>query len=107
RGLAAVTAGLALVALLPPAFTGHSAGAGDHQLAVTSLALHILAASLWVGGLAGLLLVRRHRRFAETASRYSRLALACFVATAVSGTANAAVRLGSWPALGTSRYGLL
>ncbi|WP_433729504.1 cytochrome c oxidase assembly protein [Actinoplanes sp. CA-051413] len=107
RGLAAVTAGLALVALLPPAFTGHSAGAGDHQLAVTSLALHILAASLWVGGLAGLLLVRRHRRFAETASRYSRLALACFVATAVSGAANAAVRLGSWPALGTSRYGLL
>lgn len=107
RGLAAVTAGLALVALLPPAFTGHSAGAGDHQLAVTSLALHLLAASLWVGGLAGLLLVRRHRRFAETASRYSRLALACFVATAVSGAANAAVRLGSWPALGTSRYGLL
>ncbi|GAA3935041.1 copper resistance protein D [Amorphoplanes auranticolor] len=107
RGLAAVTAGLAMAALLPPAFTGHSAGAGDHQLAVTSLALHILAASLWVGGLAGLLLVRRHRRFAETASRYSRLALACFVATAVSGGANAAVRLGGWPALGTSRYGFL
>jgi putative copper resistance protein D len=105
RGLAAVTAGLALVTLLPPAFTGHSAGAGDHQVAVTSLALHILAASLWVGGLAGLLLVRRHRRFAETATRYSRLALACFVATAVSGAANAAVRLGSWPALLQSRYG--
>jgi cytochrome c oxidase assembly factor CtaG/putative copper export protein len=107
RGPAAVTAGLAMLILLPPAFTGHAAGAGDHQVAVTSLALHILAASLWVGGLSGLLLVRRHRRFAETATRYSRLALACFVATAISGAANAAVRLGTWPALFHSRYGLL
>ncbi|MEU8238386.1 cytochrome c oxidase assembly protein [Actinoplanes missouriensis] len=107
RGLAAVTTGLAMVALLPPAFTGHAAGAGDHQIAVTSLALHVLAASLWIGGLAGLLLVRRHRRFADTAGRYSRLALACFVATGVSGVANAAVRLGGAGALEGSRYGVL
>ncbi|WP_305789864.1 cytochrome c oxidase assembly protein [Symbioplanes lichenis] len=107
RALAAVTAVVAMIALLPPAFTGHSAGAGDHQIAVTSLALHVLAASLWVGGLAGLLLVRRHRRFVDTADRYSRLALACFVATAISGTANAAVRLGTWDALLDSRYGVL
>ena len=107
RGLAAGTAGVALVALLPPAFTGHAAGAGNHQIAVTSLALHIVAASLWLGGLASLLLVRRHRRFAATAARYSRLALACFAATAVSGTVNAAVRLGDWSALTGSRYGVL
>jgi cytochrome c oxidase assembly factor CtaG/putative copper export protein len=106
RGVAAVTAGLALVALLPPGFTGHSASSGDHQIAVTSMVLHIAAAALWVGGLAGLLTVRRHRRFADTAARYSRLALACFVATAISGAASAAVRLGGWPAL-TSRYGVL
>ncbi|MFI5495944.1 cytochrome c oxidase assembly protein [Actinoplanes sp. NPDC051859] len=107
RGLAAVVAGLSLVALLPPAFTGHSAGAGDHQVAVTSLSLHILAASLWVGGLAGLLQVRRQHRFADTAQRYSRLALACFVATAISGAINAAVRLGDWSALFSSAYGML
>ncbi|GIM88425.1 cytochrome c oxidase assembly protein [Paractinoplanes toevensis] len=107
RGTAAVTAGLAMVALLPPAFTGHAAGAGNHQIAVSSLAVHVLAASLWLGGLAGLLLVRRHRRFADTADRYSRLALACFVATAVSGVVNAAVRLGAWPALWSTRYGTL
>jgi cytochrome c oxidase assembly factor CtaG/putative copper export protein len=106
RGLAAVTAGLAVVALLPPAFTGHAASAGNHQVAVTSLALHVLAAALWVGGLGGLIAVRRTRRFAETAARYSRLALACFVATAVTGAANAAVRLGEWSALGTA-YGVL
>ncbi|MDY7088655.1 MAG: cytochrome c oxidase assembly protein [Actinomycetota bacterium] len=107
RGAAAVTAGLAMVALLPPAFTGHSAGAGNHQIAVTSLALHVLAAALWVGGLAGLLLVRRHRRFADTAARYSRLALACFLATAVSGVVNAGIRVGSWDALQSSPYGQL
>lgn len=107
RGLAAVTAIVAGVALLPPAFTGHAASAGNHQIAVTSLALHVLAAALWVGGLAGLLAVRRNRRFADTAARYSRLALGCFVVTAVSGVANAGVRLGDPSALWASRYGVL
>ncbi|GAA0580268.1 cytochrome c oxidase assembly protein [Paractinoplanes ferrugineus] len=107
RGAAALTAGLASAALLPPAFTGHAAGAGNHQIAVSSLAVHVLSASLWVGGLAGLLLVRRHRRFADTAARYSRLALGCFTATAISGVVNAAVRLGTWDALWASRYGAL
>lgn len=107
RGTAAITAGLATIALLPPAFTGHAAGAGNHQIAVSSLVVHVLAASLWVGGLAGLLLVRNHRRFAETAARYSRLALACYVAAALSGTVNAAIRLGGWDALWTTRYGTL
>ena len=107
RGLAAVTAGLAAITLLPPMLTGHAAGAGNHHLAVTSLMVHVSAASLWMGGLAGLLLVRRQRRFADTAARYSRLALACFAATAISGAVNAAVRLGDWPAVWTSRYGSL
>lgn len=107
RGTAAVTALLAMITLVPQTFTGHAAGAGNHQVAVTSLALHVLAASVWMGGLAGLLLVRRHRRFADTAARYSRLALACFVATAISGVVSAAVRLGDWSALSTSRYGFL
>ena len=107
RGTAAVTAVVAMAALLPPAFTGHAAGAGNHQIAVSSLAIHILAASLWVGGLAGLLVVRRHRRFGDTAARYSRLALACFAATAISGAVSAAVRLGAWSPLWTSRYGVL
>jgi cytochrome c oxidase assembly factor CtaG/putative copper export protein len=107
RGLALLTAVVAGAALLPPAFTGHAASAGNHQIAVTSLALHVLAASLWLGGLAGLLAVRRVRRFAETASRYSRLALVCFVATGISGVANGLVRLGGLSSLGTTRYGVL
>lgn len=107
RGLAAAATILALVAVLPPAFTGHSAGAGNHQIAVTSLALHILAAAVWVGGLVALLMVRRSRLLADAAERYSRLALGCFVAVSVSGLANAAVRLGAVDQLWQSRYGWL
>ncbi|MFG1651508.1 cytochrome c oxidase assembly protein [Micromonospora sp. NPDC049275] len=107
RGIAVTVTILALVAVLPPAFTGHSAGAGNHQIAVTSLALHILAAAVWIGGLVALLIVRRSRLLAEAASRYSRLALGCFVAVTVSGLANAAVRLGSVEQLWQARYGWL
>ncbi|MDG9675814.1 cytochrome c oxidase assembly protein [Micromonospora sp. DH14] len=107
RGLAATVTILALVAVLPPAFTGHSAGAGNHQIAVTSLALHVLAAATWVGGLVALLMVRRSRLLADAAARYSRLALGCFVAVTVSGLANAAVRLGTVEQLWQSRYGWL
>ncbi|MFY1692894.1 cytochrome c oxidase assembly protein [Plantactinospora sp. WMMB782] len=107
RTTAATTAALALVGVLPPAFTGHAAGAGNHQIAVTSLALHILAATIWVGGLAALLMIRRHRLLADAAARYSRLALACCVAVAVSGLTNAWVRLGAFDQLWQSRYGWL
>jgi cytochrome c oxidase assembly factor CtaG/putative copper export protein len=107
RGLAATTTLIAIVAVVPPAFTGHAAGSGNHQVAVSSLALHVAAAALWAGGLAGLFAVRKVKALAATAARYSRLALACFVATAVSGTVNAAVRLGSWETLWGSTYGVL
>jgi cytochrome c oxidase assembly factor CtaG/putative copper export protein len=102
---AASAAVLALVAVLPPAFTGHAAGAGNHQIAVTSLALHVLAACAWVGGLAALLLVRRSKALPDAAARYSRLALSCFLAVAFSGLANAWVRLGTWDQLYRSTYG--
>ncbi|MFF0154511.1 cytochrome c oxidase assembly protein [Micromonospora sp. NPDC005203] len=107
RGLAATVTILALVAVLPPAFTGHSAGAGNHQVAVTSLALHVLAAAVWIGGLVALLMVRRSRLLPDAVARYSRLALGCFVAVSVSGLANAAVRLGAVDHLWQSRYGWL
>ncbi|MDR7276481.1 cytochrome c oxidase assembly protein [Catenuloplanes atrovinosus] len=94
RYTAAWAAGVAMVAVLPPAFTGHAAGAGNHQLAVTSLAMHVLGAALWAGGLIALLTVRRNRALPAALARYSHLALICFVAVAVSGVINGAVRLG-------------
>ena len=107
RGSVALATALAAVAVVPPAFTGHAAGAGNHQIAVSSLTLHILGTVFWVGGLAALLMIRRARGLADAAGRYSRLALACFVAVTVSGVANAAVRLGTLAQLWQSRYGWL
>ncbi|MFI5843144.1 cytochrome c oxidase assembly protein [Catenuloplanes sp. NPDC051500] len=94
RSTAAWAAGLALAGVLPPAFTGHAAGAGNHQIAVTSLAMHVLAASLWTGGLIALLTLHRAKALPDVAGRYSRLALVCFGAVAASGVINGVVRLG-------------
>ncbi|MDP9793675.1 putative copper resistance protein D [Catenuloplanes nepalensis] len=94
RYTAAWAAVIAVVAVLPPAFTGHAAGAGNHQIATTSLAMHVLGAVLWAGGLIALLTIRRARVLPEAVARYSTLALGCFVAVAVSGVINGAVRLG-------------
>jgi cytochrome c oxidase assembly factor CtaG len=114
RGAAAAIAMLAVISALPPAFTGHAAGAGNHQLAVTSLVIHVAAAVLWAGGLMALvvtharsLFAAESRRFAEVAGRFSRLALGCFVAVTITGVINAAVRLDSPAQLTRSGYGVL
>ncbi|NAZ86618.1 cytochrome c oxidase assembly protein, partial [Kineococcus indalonis] len=115
---AAWSAVLALVALLPLSLSGHASGSASHQTAVTSLALHLVGVTVWVGGLAAVLLVAplTGRRAAASggraadlgalAARYSTLALWCFAAVALSGVVNASVRLGGWSALGTA-YGAL
>ena len=97
----------ALAALLPPLFTGHAANAGNHALAVYSLAAHVLGVSLWVGGLVALVTVAPDvpGNLARVVERYSGLALAAFVVVGVSGAVNAWVRLGGVH-LG-SRYGTL
>lgn len=107
RGTAAAAAILAVIATLPPALTGHAAGAGNHQIAVSSLTMHVGAATLWTGGLVAMLMLRRSATMPDAAARYSRLALGCFIAVAVSGVANAWVRLGHWSELWHSTYGAL
>jgi cytochrome c oxidase assembly factor CtaG/putative copper export protein len=97
------------VALLPVPLTGHAAGAADHDVATSSLVAHVVAGSLWVGGLLALVLyVRRSRAALEVAvPRFSALALWCYVAIGFSGLLNAWVRLGGVDDLWGSRYGLL
>jgi len=101
---------VAVAALLPILFAGHSAISSDHDLATSSLVVHVVGASVWVGGLVGVLLLlgRRPTVIAEVLPRYSTLALVCFAAVAVSGLLNAWVRasgeLGLWA---TSGYGAL
>jgi cytochrome c oxidase assembly factor CtaG/putative copper export protein len=100
---------VALVALLPPPLTGHSSASPNHELAISALAMHILALSPWVGGL--LLLVWHAARDGDhlgvAASRFSRMALWCFIAVGASGTVNVVSRLPDPTLLYTTDYGRL
>ncbi len=84
-----VSAGAALV--VPAVLTGHSAAADHHVLAVTNLALHVVAATVWVGGLVALVVHGcRTADLATASARFSRLALIC------SGTVGASGLLAAW-----------
>lgn len=107
--LAAVwTAVLVLVALWQSAQTGHASGAASHDLATSSMFLHLVGAALWVGTLLALspLAHRLGADLAPAVARFSVIAGWCLVAVAVSGTVNSVIRIGSWSDLGT-RYGIL
>lgn len=99
---------LAIVAVLPLALSGHAAGSASHETAVTSLALHLVAALVWVGGLLALVVLKPVLGAAlpVSVSRFSTLAAWCFAAVALSGVLNAWVRLGSLGDLATA-YGVL
>ncbi|MET0467508.1 MAG: cytochrome c oxidase assembly protein [Aeromicrobium sp.] len=105
----AVLLGVSLATLGPIALTGHSASSGSHSLATTSLFLHILGATVWVGGLAALtwVAVRGSKRLEPALARYSTLAVWAFVIVGVSGAVNAAVRLRSVGDVFDNAYGLL
>ncbi|GAA1873032.1 CopD family protein [Pseudonocardia ailaonensis] len=99
----------ALLGALTPAVTGHTGSSPDHQLAVVTVALHVGASALWVGGLGVLLvLIAPQRALLDRAlPRFSRIATVCVFGTALTGVANAALRLPTLPALVTSGYGVL
>jgi putative copper resistance protein D len=99
----------ALLGVLTPAVTGHAGSAESHQLAVITAALHAGAAALWVGGLAGMLvLVAGHRGLLDaTIGRFSQLATVCVVTVAITGVLAAQVRLPGWGALLGTGYGQL
>ena len=97
-----------LVTLVPLGLTGHSSAGGSHDLATNSLLIHLVAASLWAGGLLALLAhaLRRADHTDLAARRFSAIALCCWVAMGISGVVNALVRV--LPAdLLTTAYGRL
>ncbi|QOV33419.1 bifunctional copper resistance protein CopD/cytochrome c oxidase assembly protein [Streptomyces ferrugineus] len=100
---------LALAGLVSSASTGHSSAAGNHDAAVTSLALHLVGVAVWVGGLVFVLVVaaRREERAADAARRFSPLTAGALLAVAASGLVNTAVRLPSPGDVFASRYGLM
>ena len=100
---------IGLVGLAPLALGGHAAGAADHDLAVGAVGLHVLGVTLWCGGLFALMTFPRNAGpVLVTASlRYSRMALCCYVAVAVSGVGSALLRVTSWHEVVSSGYGRL
>jgi putative copper export protein len=91
---ARVAAVLAVLALTGPLLTGH--GAIDRTsawsvLATASLVVHVIAATVWVGGLGAVLRYARSRAAVEV---FSALALVCAVAMGVTGLLTAEIHLG-------------
>lgn len=105
----AITAGGSMLTLLLVAQQGHAGATADHNIAVSSMWLHMVFAALWVGGLLAIVLVRRllePERVRVVLARYSSIALVCFVVVAVSGYLSAAIRVGELAQL-TTPYGLI
>jgi putative copper resistance protein D len=100
---------VAVVSLLPVSLTGHATATGAHDLATTSLFIHVAAASIWVGGLAALgwLAHRGSKRLPAALRRYATLATWAFGTVAVAGIVNASVRLVRSADLVTTSYGLI
>jgi putative copper resistance protein D len=100
---------LSVAALLPLALAGHAAGSSDHGTAVNALAVHLVAVTVWVGGVLALAVLRPLLSGPDldaTARRFSTLAGWCFAAVALSGLQSAVLRVGTWGDLPT-RYGAL
>lgn len=100
----------AVTGLIPIALQGHAAGTTGHGNAVSSLGLHLVFASVWVGGLLVLVFLQRvftRDRLVVVLRRYSTLALLSFVVVGASGAVNGAIRVGSIEALVSTPYGVL
>lgn len=98
-----VVAGLAAVGVVARLLTGHFFESGVGGVAV---AVHALAAALWCGVLAGLVLTVDHRgRWARALPRFSQLSVWCVLALLVGGVVGAIERLGSPAELYATGYG--
>jgi putative copper export protein len=104
----ALALGLAVAAFLPLTLIGHAA-TGNRLLGTLTLAVHVVAAALWVGGLAALAWAALRGRvpLATAVPRYSALAGVCVVALTVSGVLNAVERMHGFTGWFTSAYGLI
>ncbi|GAA2211060.1 cytochrome c oxidase assembly protein [Nonomuraea monospora] len=112
----AITAGaaagllvFAMVTLLPAPLTGHTSSSPNHDLATSSVSLHLLSLALWTGGLGVLALhaLRKQPQLDVAAARFSRMALWCYAGVGLSGVFALVARLGAISDLWTSEYGLL
>ncbi|BBY81378.1 copper resistance protein D [Mycolicibacterium pulveris] len=95
--------GVAAIGVVARPLTGHFS---DSALGGFAVAVHMLAAALWCGVLAALLLTVEHRgQWARLLPRFSTLSLWCVVALLAGGVLGAAVRLDSAADLYATGYG--
>ena len=92
--------GIALLSLIAPIFQSHAASNGSHSLAIGALVTHVVALSLWVGGLAGILFIPKAERITAL-YRFSVMALWAAIAVVFSGVATAWTRLNNASAWNT------
>jgi putative copper resistance protein D len=83
---------LSIVGLVAPVFESHSASSGSHSLVIGSLVIHVVALSLWVGGVIALAFLSAKDR-PVAVPRFSQLALWSAIAVVISGAVNAWARL--------------
>jgi copper transport protein len=105
RGGIAVVGALGLGVLGVVAAGGHAISGDAIALGFVSTLVHLAAMSIWLGGLAVVLLVPAPGGFWAAATRLSPWALGSVVALAVTGAANAWRQLGSLDGLTESSYG--
>ena len=99
----------AVVGLLPMTLQGHRGGTAQHDSATSALFLHVLFAGIWLGGLVTLAILKPlldKGRLSLVLSRYSTLALVCFIVVAASGYLSAEIRVDNLANL-LSPYGVL
>lgn len=110
--LAACAVGLTLAA----ANTGHAGTEGNPALGVPSAAVHLLAVSTWVGGLAALVVLGasawsavpaadRNGLVRDVVTRFSRLALVAVAVLVATGTVNSFLDLAGVSDLWDTTYG--
>ena len=97
--------GIAAAGLAARPLTGHLS---ESALGGLAMAVHTLAAAVWCGALAALVLTVDHRgQWARVLPRFSQLSLACVAALLVGGVLGSAVTLGAPSQLYATAYGRL
>jgi len=109
--LLAVALALAVAAVFTPGLSGHAStiGAGS----VVADAAHVQAASIWVGGLAFVVIAlvlageQRGPLAASAVPRFSAMAVASVAVLLVAGAVNGYLQVRAWRALWETEYGVL
>ena len=105
----AVLAGGAMLAV--PGLAGHAAQTSPAALSLTFDWVHLVSGSLWIGGLAGLLVLlafageRRAEVLATSVPRFSKLAIASVLAVIASGVGASILHLPTLATLWQTSYG--